>query len=54
MKGAGWNEVLVYSPVGVVGNVVVALAARVTLGGAVESSPPAHCFRGLDQRGYKM
>jgi len=40
-------EVLVVRPVGV----VVPVAERVTLGGAVDSGPPALYFRGLDQRG---
>ena len=45
-------ELLVVRPVGVVGNVVVVpVAERVTLGGAVDSGPPALYFRGFDQRG---
>ena len=59
-KGVGVELlVTVVRPVGVmsnvVGNVVVVLVAeRVTLGSAVDSGPPAHYFRGLDQQGYKI
>ena len=43
-------ELLVFRPVGVVGNVVVVpVAERVTLWGEVDSGPPAPYFRGLDQ-----
>jgi hypothetical protein len=48
-------ELRVVRPVGVVGNVVVVpVAESVVLGGEVDSGPPEHYFRGLDQRGYKM
>ena len=41
-------ELLVVRPIGVVGNVDV--GEKVDLGGAVDSGPPAHYFKGLYQR----